>query len=301
MKDAQSNKLKMYDSVRMALNKHSAEWNGIPYLNNTITEFYAIIQEIIPTAVEQLNDIKAYGGQKKVYRNALQDSMYLCSSLIGAYALASQNQSLFDEVKMSKTSLIRRRDKILSFDAKELLGTITQHEAALALYGITPAVKADFEQKIMNFDNALNSPLQERKQNREATQKLTQIFAKADNLLRYRLDAQMLIYKESNSFLYTYYNQVRKIIHSPTIKLAMRVKTIDSQSKQPVKGALIKIKDHKINRKTSPLGQILIRNLKEGAHQIEITAPGYQPQTLQATRVKGKTVIATAELEIKSG
>ena len=81
----------------------------------------------------------------------------------------------------------------------------------------------------------------------------------------------------------------------------MRVKTIDSQSKQPVKGALIKIKDHKINRKTSPLGQILIRNLKEGAHQIEITAPGYQPQTLQATRVKGKTVIATAELEVLSG
>jgi hypothetical protein len=77
------------------------------------------------------------------------------------------------------------------------------------------------------------------------------------------------------------YNDARRLHIHGRRHLALMLKVVDAQTGAAVSNAVVEIHPENIKRKASKLGNLRIRNLKEGKQRIIITAEGYTTQTLE--------------------
>lgn len=296
MRNFESDKLKMYMTVAACMNKNTGLWQTLPYLADSVTLLNTNINVIGHNEAIQTEDLSGYALQKKNKRQDLETIALFVAMQLKSYAMVNQNESLFNQMKYTPTGFKQSRAKDLVFDAGTILTTATENMPAIINFGITQAVLDDMQTKIGVFAGLLNAPADERNAQKDATAIIKKTIRETDTLLKHRLDYQMLVFKETEPVFYTNYILDRKINSSPTIKLAMRCLVVDAATNKPLPGALVTLKDHNIKRKTSPNGQILIRNLKEGKHTVSIVLAGYQPATSEVTHIKGETTLVTVDI-----
>lgn len=158
MTDRQENKLSAYLSVQQVCNTNNAVWNGLPAFVTAFGTFENFITEINDIRGKQEADRKGIAENKLNKENDLISKTLLVSSALVAFADATNNTQLRQEVDYSENQLRKARDTVIRDRCQLIHDRANDNIALLAPYGITPAQLTALQTAIDTYNDVIASP-----------------------------------------------------------------------------------------------------------------------------------------------
>ncbi len=213
MTDKQENKLSMVKAVKLVLQSNSTIVATIPAFITAATDMSDVIDSI--DGIVQLQ-VKQITGKALDKASAETNAVNAALELIGptkSYARAVNNNSLFEAVNYSKTSLLKRRDTLLVNTLTLIRDTVQDNQVALTSYGITAAMVTSLSASITDYSVLVAAPREAINNKSAATNALVAAFKNLDPILE-RLDGLAEIKKSSDPDFYNTYKSSRIIVDS---------------------------------------------------------------------------------------
>lgn len=298
MRKFEEDKRSMFIAVLLVLNKNKTIWNKFVALAEAIGEFETINSEIDTQSQIQESETSGITTDKKKEGDEMISISVEVASAVYAYASKIGNNELMNKVNYSYTKLRNLRDSILRDNCQLIHDEANKIIAELANYGKTPADLEQQQKEIDDFSAILAKPRIATTDIKTATAKLKELFKKADNILKTRIDKLMEKYKKSEAKFYADYKNARKIISTgiQTTALSVLIKDADGNPIPNVSAIIsnvpvAKSKDiiNEISKKTGVKGLFRVTNLVEGNYTVTIKKLGFVEQTVNFNVVNGET------------
>jgi len=273
--------LKMFDVVEIICDRNQAIWQGNQGFATAYQDFLAkktaaralMPNEVFTGAIETV-------GKQKLRKELLVLGGVLSAGL-GAYAASIDDEDLRTLVHYSPTDLKRAKQLELVGMVEKLKDLAAEKLAALPPYGITQQTIDRVEVLIADFNKADEAQKRAKKASKNNTAAIKKLVKEAVEILNRRLDlCASIVMVDHPDFEYSY-PHARKLEILGRRHLALMMKIVDAATGAPISNALVEIHPEKIKRKASKLGNLRIRNLREGKQLIIITAEGYETETLE--------------------
>jgi hypothetical protein len=219
--------------------------------------------------------------QKQEYRKNLIVLGGVLSAGLSAYAAAAGDEELRSIVSLAPTRFKKAKQMELAGMVDKLKDIATDKLAVLPPYGIGQPMIDKVGALIKDFYKADEAQKRAKKGHKIRKADIKKAIAEIRDLLSEQLDlcAELVMY-DHPEFKFVYNDARRLHIHGRR-HLALMLKVVDAQTGAAVSNAVVEIHPENIKRKASKLGNLRIRNLKEGKQRIIITAEGYTTQTLE--------------------
>ncbi len=273
--------LKMFDVVEINCNKSQAMWQGNQAFSTAFQLFIAkktAARALIPNEVFT-GALETVGKQK--LRKELLILGGVLSAGLEAYAASIEDEDLRVLVHYSPTDFKKAKQLVLVGMAEKLKNLAAEKLAALPPYGITQQTIDRVEVLIADFNKADEAQKHAKKASKKNTASIKKLVKEALEILNRRLDlCASIVMVEQPDFEFIYFH-ARKLEILGRRHLALMMKIVDDVTGAPVPNAVVEIHPEKIKRKASKLGNLQIRNLREGKQLIIITAECYETQTLE--------------------
>lgn len=213
MTDKQENKLSMTKAVQLVLQNHAPIVSAVPAYVIASTDFDNEIDSIAGIVQVQVTQTKGKAMDKAAAENiAINAAM----ELIGptkSYAMANNDNTLYETVNYSKSDLQRQRDTVLVNTLTLIRDTVQDNLAALGDYGVTAGMITTLSTAISVFSVLLATPREAISNKSAATQALVDAFKRLDPILE-RLDGFAELKKNSATDFYNAYKAARIIVDS---------------------------------------------------------------------------------------
>lgn len=208
-----ANKLRMYHALQSMLANYKTNWEAVQAIGNAIQAFEELLKEIEACDTITSENKKGETIYKKEIRLRVIERTIEISSILSALILQSNEQYVGAKLDYSKSKLVKMRDMQLEITCSTIADQATEHLMLLATAGITAADIEELKTDIKTFGDVL--PLQrisvtERK---VVNEKLKDLFAQTDALLKNQLDRLMLRYKQTQLQFYSNYKTSRHVIN----------------------------------------------------------------------------------------
>ena len=287
MKKNQFDTLNMYQSVNAVLLKMGSVWAA----NIPLTTAINLLKDNIGFIEGQRNiqntDTTGVTENKENKRKNLEEQTYAAGSILKFYASSVDNRKLLEKVNFTRSELRNARDNELPGMAKQVHQEAAANAGAVLAFGLTNAMIDALEAALNDFVKHINKPREALLETSTATKQLPELYNYINRLLEEQIDSGMELYRISHPDEYSRYFKARIIVSSPTLKRALEVHVTDA------KGAAIKnvkiVVDGSIYRSTSPLGNIRVQSLSQGAHSLTATLPGGVSVTQSFNVITGET------------
>jgi len=207
----QRDKVTMYTAAQHVFKKFNTELSVIPALSTAINEFEEILTAI--NNISMVQQGRSDGATKLKVREEeemIQTTIHVAAAIY-VYAHNTKQPHLKDKVKVSPTSLSRMRDKDLKLTCLNIYKLAYQVHDELGDYGISPEMVTKLKKDIDNFETIIASPNGEIVTRAQATSKLIELFALADNLLKIKIDRLMVLLETAQPKAYKTYLAARII------------------------------------------------------------------------------------------
>ena len=313
MNTKQLNWFRMSKSVIKVLEQYILIVNTLPALLAAYNLCKMIIQQIETIMQQQSMSIKGITAGKNESKKSLAHLANYIAAAVYAYASTANNMVLIQEMKFSKSGLMRMSDEELPQAALGIYDRAGANLAALADYGVDANLMQIFQQTIATYSSLVENPVAARSHSSTNTKLLEQNLAKLRDVLINRIDKTMEILQDSQTELYLTFKSARKIIDSgrrhtsgalqPTdVKTgSVAVNVYDADTGQPIEGANIKVVDKDIELETDEDGQAYGDQIPAGSYDIEIRFPGYETGKIIAIEVpEGDEVQKDIQLKVSS-
>jgi len=212
MRKTQENKLSMYIAVQKVCADNNSVWNGLVACSNAISAFENKISDIVKSRQKQESNNKGIAEDKAEKRNKMVEKAMFVKGAIQAYATATQNNELYENVNYSVTKIKRGADTIARDKALIIFNKATAIATNLADYGINTTVLSELETSINNFTAIMPNPRTAKSAVKAATLEITELFEQTDLILKKQLDKLMIQFKDVNEYFYNTYQNAREII-----------------------------------------------------------------------------------------
>jgi len=286
MKKVQLDRLDMAVRVEDYLNKNADLWQDNAPMVATVAALSLMIPELHIQMKLQLYNHTGITEDKKDSRKALEAKAFRISASCCSYALAVGNKNFYKQCRYTKSDLIHFRDGELAGECIILLGNVRDHAEELFPYGITMAMLDDFELSCTAFREITSKPLDAIFKKAEATAAIKTLLPQIMNLIRIRLDADMVLLEDTQPHFVHVYRNLRRLHKSPVHKRALTVIVKDFVTGKPLAKAAIET-DKNIKRKTGVKGMSYVAHLPAGKHKLEVSLEGYEVQGLKFNVVHG--------------
>jgi hypothetical protein len=220
MNDKQSEKMRMYLSVKTVCNNFGAAWLGIPAFMRTFKEFNVTIDTINDLSKDLQVDTKGITTDKGQKQKLMAGHAEVLADAMQALADEQENFTLLAEVNFSLSDFTRAKDIDAYNLAKHIFDVASEHKAALVDYGIVEQDFTNLESAILAYSGTLSSTRSSVSETKASRSKVKELFKTSDNLLKNRLDNMMTKFHLTNPDFYSQYVNARIIIqqgsHSST-------------------------------------------------------------------------------------
>lgn len=268
-------KLTMYRTTEQIQDTNASIIAAVPALVTVVAAFKAIIVSILE--MTELTDLNLSGiaAAKSDSKQHLARITSDYADIISAFASATKNAALKEEVNYSYHKLSKMRDESLVPVCRIVHARAEENLDALRDYGITP-------QKLTLLDNAINDYAAKSPKthaaiaNRQAhNANLRELFKQADDILKNQMDGLMKNFRTSHPDFYNAYLAAREIIDPHTTVTQLKGSVFDTEDK-PLKGAIVTIIELNKSAKTNTKGEYLFKPVEHGKFTVTITKDGYQ-------------------------
>lgn len=196
MRQSDNNFIAMCKAVQQILTKHNPTWNSQVAFNKLAATYNGLMDSLSEaTEGAELESTGATTDKANAELNAVTMAVNLAKRA-SVYALESNNMELHNQLRVSKSTLLRRPDELTLAKLRNIIATLTTVVADLSDYGVSPA---DIDNLVMatdDFDKLIVRPrmvIVERKGfNQEA---IPALLAQLRTVL-YKLDSLMNIFTD---------------------------------------------------------------------------------------------------------
>lgn len=196
MRQSDNNFIAMCKAVQQVLTKHNPTWNSQVAFNKLAATYNGLMDSLSEaTEGAELESTGATTDKANAELNAVTMAVNLAKRA-SVYALENNNMELHNQLRVSKSTLLRRPDELTLAKLRNIIATLTTIVADLSDYGVSPA---DIDNLVMatdDFDKLIVRPrmvIVERKGfNQEA---IPGLLAQLRTVL-YKLDSLMNIFTD---------------------------------------------------------------------------------------------------------
>jgi hypothetical protein len=301
-------KLTMYMIVKDCLNLNATIVANLPGYTANSTTFFGNIILIQSTGEQQEFDKSGVADNKKLLKQAVCAQADDISRKMVAYASITANTVLLKEIKYTKSELDHSSDADLKNRAQCIYDRANTNVAALATYGITPAILTAFLAAINTFNTAIPKAKEGIKEKKLTTAQLDALYDSTDLTLE-NIDKIVEIVRLNQPTFYKAYKESRKLPNASRNALSLKGSVSDAASGEYLKGATLTIaleesktalatngRSKDIVKKTAEKGGFQIKSLAAGTYQITIKKGGYVDQILKVVINDGEMTVLDIQL-----
>lgn len=262
-----------------ATEKHCEDNAGIigktPAFQTVFNNFKAKIADITHTTQQKDVALTGIAVDKSSSKQTLAQIATEIAGIVYAFASATANNTLKQEVNFSYTALLRTKDDQLAPRCQNIHDKASANLAALADYGITPALLTDLQTAISNYSAEAPKPRTAASQRKTMTANLSNLIKEADAVLRDQMDKLVVTFKAANPDFVKTYESTRIIIDPATTTTQLKGTVTNKADGSPVKGATITVVELSKTAKTDSFGKYLIKPIPNGKHTIRVAKTGF--------------------------
>src|SRR3990172_10620292 len=265
MTDEQENRLSMYLTLQKFFNDNASVWYTIvAYVTgkNSFDTKILSIQSIIAPQSQNNTGV----AQDKAAKKAILIPLALnVSSALQSYAALNSNNTLFQQMKFTKSSLESLKDTELTAKTQFIHSTASGLPANISDVGVTPAVLLTLQGAINDYSGTVPTPTSAKNAKAVLTKNLKKLFTEAEVIRKKVLNKLTVQFQTSNPDFFSGYNEASKIIDlgKTTTKLRGTVKD-NSADKNPIVGAIIKLLTTTFQAVTNEDGKYSITKITPG-------------------------------------
>lgn len=206
------NKIAMYESVQMILNNYEPIWTGTPKFASAVQEFNTELENIRLKSVSQQSVyVGVSTARKSMYVTLVEDlslvmnALYVYATATNQYELAARNKMAISKLKVLPVSA-----RIILID--QIKNDLDAHAGDLSEYGITPAYRLSFDDKVESYRSFSNTPRMKLIERKGLTSDLTSHATKINNILKGQLDMLIIQFKGVEPGFIQAYSNARLIV-----------------------------------------------------------------------------------------
>lgn len=288
-----------------------------PTITATLTGFptyFTVIQathtQIMSAKVLQEADRKGDTATKNQLRASLVAQTMDVTRRVVAFASNTNNSSLLELVNYTETELKKCSDQKLVASCQVVRDSANTNVAALATYGVTPALLTTLQTTITNFSNTIPKGRVLTTDSSEATKTLATSF-KTLTANWAKIDTLVEMVKVSQPSFYDEYKKVRKIIEVGTSTLALKVKATNAKTQAPeanvtltltptngqLKSASVSEKNGVV-KKTAAGGGSIYKSVADGIYTLTAKKSGFKEVVETVNVVNGEMTTVDIVMEM---
>jgi hypothetical protein len=280
-------KLNMYRAVESHCDSNTGVISATPAFQNAFTVFKTKIATIDTTGQQKNTPLKGITVDKENLKQTLCQRASDVANIVYAFAAATSNSALKEEVNFPISKLARMKDTELAQICRQIHDKAFANKVPLQLnYGLTPQMLTDLQAAIDAYAAATPKPRTAMSQRKTLNASLRQLFKEADEVLLDQMDRLVVTFRESNPDFVTTYENARIIIDPSTTTTQLKGTVTKAADNAPVAGATVTIVETGKTAKTTTTGKYTIKPLAPNKYTVKVTATGFQD--FQATDVDVK-------------
>ena len=266
-----------------------------------------IVQIQTIRALQEADKTSITGNKSQLKANLIVLAMDVSRKVV-AYATIVNNTELLQEVNYAESDLKKCADTILKDRCQVIYDRANANVAALATYGITPAINANLLTAVNAFNAAIPKPRLGITDKKRATEQLALLLKEVDDNLA-KIDVLVEIVKVSQPTFYSKYKTARKIIATGVGTLSVKGKITDAESGEGLKGARVSFAADASDgivktgsgaakvKKSAEQGGFNIKSLAEGSYTVTVSKPGYKDAVVTVYVTDGALSVVDVALE----
>ncbi len=212
MNQQQENRFNSMYAAQTVLNDNSALWSGMPAMVALKSEFDANIASIEDAIEVQVKDIKGHTVAKADALEAMIAKTLRVGGAVMAYAGATKNAGLAEEMNVVPSELRGYRDAIVAQRCQGIHAAATTNLAALVGYGVVAADLTELQTLIDAYVALVPKPRNMIVARSVKTGDLGLLLRDTSRLLDRRMDMMMRSFMVSAPDFYSQYTKARMIV-----------------------------------------------------------------------------------------
>ena len=213
MKQTYENDFSMFSTVRDFMSLHTTETAGVPAIATVVTALSALIVQMDAAATAQSTPLTGIAEDKEAVRTTLEEAVFTVSEALSALAAAANNNTLLDEVTITRTGLDRLSADNLDIWATRVAARAATNQTVLTgTYGISLAQVTAITTARTAFAPWINKPREATVERMGVTASIPALDRQGKTLLRAQLDPLMNHFRLTNPTLYGGHRGARVIV-----------------------------------------------------------------------------------------
>ncbi|MCG8409768.1 MAG: hypothetical protein MI739_00605 [Bacteroidales bacterium] len=204
--------LNMFLVTQSYLEEHISVWSSISRLVGYKKDFDELLARIIDISNKSNNNI-AITKRKENLQKTLANKAVKLSGAMQAYCSETNRIDLKKEISITKTKVLRAKDSELKPMISLLIDCSKKYLANLSDFGVTDAMIADLQITLDDFNALIGKPRVILNNKYMQLSILDELFGKANNLLKDKIDKIMVMFKDSENGFYEGYLRNRVIVN----------------------------------------------------------------------------------------
>lgn len=283
MDSKQEAKLSMYDAVLTHCNDNTAIVATVPAFQSSVGSFQDTYEDLQAAAQEEIQAIAGVTVDKAAQRKTLVDLATDISAAIFAFASATNNFILKEQVNLSFSDFNRLKDELLTPACQNVLAAANDNSAALIAYGVTAVKITTFSTAIDDYATAVPGPRNAVSHRSSVSTTIKNLFKTGDEILKEQMDKLVIQFKAGNLGFYNAYKNNRIIIDAGTSTTKAEGTITDSVTGDPLSGVIITVDGQVFTATSRPDGAYSLVVPVPGTYTVIFTRAEYQ--TKQITNV----------------
>lgn len=280
----QEAKLNMYRVVEQYCDDNSAIVSTVIAFQTAFTNFKAKIALLVGSEQLSALPIKGIAVDKTVSKQDLSQLAADVASLISAFAAATSNNTLLEEVNFPYSKLFGTRDDLLAPRCQNIYDAGVANMPAVKDYGLTQAALDALQAAITNYAAQTPKPRSAVSQRKIHNANIKALFVDADAILKSQMDKMIVAFRAANPDFVTGYDSNRIIIDPATTTTKITGIVTGIADEKPIKDAQITATGTAggatgvtKSTVTTGTGKYTLKPLPPGDYTITVEAPGFQP------------------------
>jgi len=311
MTDEQSNQLDMLLVLKDFYTDNQAAIDTIPVLALNFPQIAANIAVINVHAAGQSANLKGVAQDKSNLRDNLNQLTFNTLGIARAWAVANENATLAEEFKVTESGLEKIKDDTMAAYCTHRYTLVNDNVAAMADYGLTPALMTTWQDAITDYESAVASPREAINTRSTHTDQLKITFDDTMTLLKENIDPVMLNFKTTDPDLYSAYIKARIVIErggtgggtdpTPPTDAKLSGQIIDGNTLTPLFEVAVTItpsssSEPPITVLTDANGNYVVENIPPGDFDFLAEKVGYETVSNPGTLTEGENAVYDFEM-----
>lgn len=292
-------KINMYSAIKELYANNKADFDTVPAFEATFEIFTTKYDDIKLNQQVADDTTKPSTAEKDNVKFELATATWKVADPVAGYADSIHDIILYDAMNVTAEMLYRTKDDRMEATCQDILDQANAVKVAAAPYGLTQDMLDDATALIPVWSAKASAPRLKRAAIHTATGLVVKQSGEMDNLLERQLDRMVNTLADTKPELVSQWYVARKVLKPGSTTTQVQFLVLDKATTDPIYQATTMLTKGgiTISASTNISGEALVKPIKEGLYDIQVTMPGYQDFVLLQYRVvKGKINRITVEL-----